>query len=515
MKFIALFLLIGLFAPPVVGAPANDATDTDALLWFDANGVTASGAALLEEMRNAEKYGLRARDYAVDSLLNRAKLLAGNSDAGALRILDNDISAGVGRFVTHLHSGRVSPRTLGHDLDVAHHVIDSAIAVRALAHSAQPLAVLADYEPAFHHYELLREALARYRALAAQPAPALLPSSGRPSVKPGEHYAAMPALRERLAQLGDLERSALTLPREASDDDLLDAVTSMALVRFQVRHRLDVDGALGRATLDALNVPLPRRVRQIEFALERSRWLPSRLASPPIIVNIPQFELFAFRTIEDRESDILIMDVVVGKVFPQNNTPVFVSDMKQVVLRPYWDVPRSILLGELLPKIKANPDWIANNDFQIVRGQGDDGAIVPQSAASVAALESGALRLRQKPGPRNALGNAKFLFPNRYNVYLHDTPSQGAFAQASRAASHGCVRVIDPPALARHVLRNNPEWTAARIAAAMNAETGTRITLAQPIRVFLIYATALALEDGRVLFFEDIYHHDEKLERVW
>jgi murein L,D-transpeptidase YcbB/YkuD len=212
---------------------------------------------------------------------------------------------------------------------------------------------------------------------------------------------------------------------------------------------------------------------------------------------------------------MLIMDVVVGKVFPQNNTPVFVSDMKQVVLRPYWDVPRSILLAELLPQIQANPHWVANNGFEIVRGQGDDGAVVPQSTESVAQLESGALRLRQKPGPRNALGNAKFLFPNRYNVYLHDTPSQGTFAQSRRAASHGCVRVADPPALARHVLRNNPEWTPERINQAMNADAGTRITLKQPIRVFLIYATAIALEDGRVLFFEDLYHHDEKLEKAW
>ena len=195
----------------------------------------------------------------------------------------------------------------------------------------------------------------------------------------------MAALRARLVQLGDLEKSALA----TQQGDSFDAVTSMALVRFQVRHRLDIDGALGRATLDALNVPLARRVRQIEFALERSRWLPSRLASPPIIVNIPQFELFAFRTTEDRERDILIMDVVVGKVFPQNNTPVFVSDMRQVVLRPYWDVPRSILLDELLPQIKANPDWVANSGFEIVRGQGDDGTVVPQSAESVAALESG------------------------------------------------------------------------------------------------------------------------------
>jgi L,D-transpeptidase YcbB len=503
MKFVFCFALVNLFAP-VMAAPAHDATTAGTMLWINDGKLTPSAAILIAEMRDAEKYGLRARDYSAAALSARAQ--SGTPDAA----LDADISRSVARFVTHVHSGRVSPRAVGHDLDVPNAAVDTAVAVRALAQSAAPLEVLADYEPAFHHYDLLRTALQRYRALAAGGEPAPLPASGRSSVKPGEAYAGMAALRARLVQLGDLEKSALRI-----EDDSLDAVTSMALVRFQVRHRLDIDGALGRATLDALNVPLSRRVQQIEFAIERSRWLPSRLASPPIIVNIPQFELFAFRTTEDRESDILIMDVVVGKAFPQNNTPVFVSDMKQVVLRPFWDVPRSILMNELLPQIKANPDWAANSGFEIVRGQGDDGTVVPQSAESVAALEGGSLRLRQKPGPRNALGNAKFLFPNRYNVYLHDTPSQGAFAQSRRAVSHGCVRVIDPPALARHVLRKNPGWTPERIAAAMSAETGTRITLAEPIRVFLIYATALALEDGRVLFFEDIYHHDEKLAKSW
>jgi murein L,D-transpeptidase YcbB/YkuD len=510
MKIVALGVLVSLVAAPVVGAPANDASATDSLLWTRNGALTASASTLLGEMRDAEKYGLRARDFGADTLAARAAGIARLAPAAASRTLDADISNAVARFVTQLHSGRIAPRSLGHDLDVPHAAIDTDVVVHALAQSAAPLAVLADYQPAFQHYDLLLAALQRYRALAALPQPAPLPTAGRASVRPGEIYGAMAALRARLAQLGDLEKSALQL-----QDDSLDAVTSMALVRFQARHRLETDGALGRATLAALNVPLSQRVRQIEFSLERSRWLPPRLASPPIIVNIPQFELFAFRTTEDRESDILIMDVVVGKVFPQNNTPVFVSDMRQVVLRPYWDVPRSIVLGELLPKMRRDPDWVANNGFEIVRGQGDDGAVVAQSAASVAALERNELRLRQKPGPANALGNAKFLFPNRYNVYLHDTPSQGAFAQASRAASHGCVRVADPPALARHVLRNNPEWTDERIAAAMNAETGTRITLAQPIRVFLIYATALALEDGRVLFFEDIYKHDERMSRAW
>jgi murein L,D-transpeptidase YcbB/YkuD len=507
MKFIALILACFL-AVPVVAAPANDASAPGALLWIREGKLSDSARAVLGEMRDAEEYGLRSRDYGADQLL--ARHVQGLRDADVIA-LDKAISSAVGRFVTHLHSGRIAPRTVGHDLDVPHSTADAPVAVRALAASAAPLAVLADYEPAFGHYQLLISALRHYRALAASPEPAPLPPLGAPSIKPGQPYAGMRALRARLVQLGDLEASALT----TQTGEWLDGPTAMALVRFQVRHRLDIDGALGRATWEALNVPLARRIRQLEFSIERSRWLPSRLASPPIIVNIPQFELFAFRTTDDREADMLIMDVVVGKVFPQNNTPVFVSDLKQVVLRPYWDVPRSILLEELLPQIKANPNWVASRGFEIVRGQGDDGAVVPQTPESVAALESGALRLRQKPGPTNALGNAKFLFPNRYNVYLHDTPSQGVFAQSRRAASHGCVRVADPPALARHVLRHNPEWTEARIAAAMSSETSTRIMLKEPIRVFLIYATAIALEDGRVLFFEDLYHHDEKLEAFW
>ena len=504
MKILQTLLVALLLAALQIAAAADAATG---LLWFRADGMSASAAALLDEMRNAEKYGLRARDYGVDALRVRAERLAGQPDDVALRELDADMSLAIGRFVTHLHTGRVSPRAVGHDLDVPHAKLDVDVALRALAGSRRPLEVLSDYEPAFEHYHLLISALRDYRAKLAQGEPSPLPALGQPSIKPGEPYAGMSALRARLIQLGDLEASA----RDTQQGEWLDAVTSMALVRFQVRHRLDVDGALGRATRDALNVPLARRIRQLEFSIERSRWLPSRLASPPIVVNIPQFELFAFRTTDDREADMLIMDVVVGKVFPQNNTPVFVSDMKQVVLRPFWDVPRSILLGELLPQIKADPDWVVKRGFEIVRGQGDDGAVVPQTAESVAALEGGRLRLRQKPGPANALGNAKFLFPNRYNVYLHDTPSQGAFAQSRRAVSHGCVRVAEPLALARHVLRNNPEWTPERIVAAMNAETGTRITLKHPIRVFVIYTTAIALEDGRVLFFEDLYGHDARL----
>ena len=511
MKFSIVAALALLALSPVVATPKNDAGSTGPLPWIRDGKLTNAATVLIGEMRDAEKYGLRPQDYGAAALAARAQSLASARDtAMAANALDADISTAVARFVTEIHAGRIVPHDVGVDLDVPHAKIDTREAIRRLSSSAMPLVVLSEYEPPFRHYRLLREALARYRILAAEPQPPPLATPGRRSIRPGDDYAHAHELRERLAQLGDL-----ALPAAANDDATLDALTTMALIRFQIRHRLVADGAVNAATIDALNVPLAQRVRQIEFAIERLRWLPTPLSSPPIIVNIPQFQLFAFRSTDDLESDLLVMNVVVGKAFPKYSTPVFAADLRQVVFSPYWDVPRSILLEELLPQMRRSADWVERNDFEIVRGQGDDAAPVAQSAASIAGLESGALRLRQKPGPRNALGGVKFVFPNRYNVYLHDTPTQGTFSQVSRAASHGCIRVADPMALARYVLGNDPSWDDAKIAAAMNADAPTRVALARPIRVFVVYATALAVEDGRVLFFEDIYHHDEKLARVW
>jgi murein L,D-transpeptidase YcbB/YkuD len=315
-----------------------------------------------------------------------------------------------------------------------------------------------------------------------------------------------------LRALGDLAPESLAPPREQAN--VLDAELSRALASFQSRHGLAADGVLGRGTFRALTVPLDRRVRQIELSLERLRWLPPRIGSPPIVVNIPQFELFAFRTTEDREDSLLAMDVIVGKSFPRNNTPVFAADMRYIVLRPYWDVPSSILRGELLPKIRVDPVWIERNSFEIVSGPGDDSPVVPATPENLDLLAAGRLRLRQKPGPGNSLGLVKFMFPNRYSVYLHGTPAQSLFAQARRDFSHGCVRVADPVALASFVLRDDPRWTRESLEAAMLAGGPTRIVLGVPVRVFLIYATALATERGRVLFFEDIYGHDARLERL-
>jgi murein L,D-transpeptidase YcbB/YkuD len=281
-----------------------------------------------------------------------------------------------------------------------------------------------------------------------------------------------------------------------------------------MRVGIDADGVLGNRTYRALTVSPARRVEQIELTMERIRWLPRELAVPPIIVNIPQFRLFAFRTSNDFAQDILQMNVIVGATFDGRETPVFSAQMRYVVLNPYWDVPYAIMKREQLPEIEADAAWVARNHFQIVDGQGDDARVVPVTAENVRRLASGTLRLRQEPGPGNALGRVKFMFPNRHNVYLHDTPARTLFAATRRAFSHGCIRVADPMALLAHVLRDDPQWNAADIAQALERPAATRIALLHPIPVFILYGTALATEAGDVLFFEDIYAQDAKLARL-
>jgi murein L,D-transpeptidase YcbB/YkuD len=326
----------------------------------------------------------------------------------------------------------------------------------------------------------------------------------------GSPYAGAAALRHRLELLGDLPAAAPT----AEAAPVFDAELSAGVRHFQDRHGLTPDGVLGKGTLKALNTPIEQRIRQISLTLERWRWLPP-FKSPPIIVNIPQFRLFAFRSTEDRVADILQMRVIVGRTFARSQTPVFEGDMRYVVLRPYWDVPASITRNEMLPKIHAHPDYFARQRLEVVDGQGDRSPVVPPTPANLELLTGGRLRLRQLPGEDNALGLVKFMFPNSYNVYLHSTPAHGLFQESVRAFSHGCIRVADPVALATLVLKDVPgDWTAQKIAAAMNGtDNNVRINLPQPIQVLILYGTALATEAGPVLFFDDIYGYDQRLER--
>jgi murein L,D-transpeptidase YcbB/YkuD len=273
---------------------------------------------------------------------------------------------------------------------------------------------------------------------------------------------------------------------------------------------LNPDGQIGKTTLALLNTPLRQRVRQLELALERFRWMPHQFPQRSVVVNIPEFRLRALNSALLTE---LEMRVVVGGA-NKHQTPVFRGAMTEVDFSPYWNVPRSILVDELLPKIREDRDYLTNNDYEVVTAQEKvvtDGTVDDET---LELLADGKLQVRQVPGPKNALGGVKFVFPNEHNVYLHHTPSVALFSRSRRDFSHGCVRVERPDLLAAWVLRDRPEWTAERIADAMHDETMLRVPLEHEIPVLIVYSTAVVLENGEVRFFDDIYQQDVELERL-
>ncbi len=357
--------------------------------------------------------------------------------------------------------------------------------------------------PAFGHYDSVRDALSTYRTLAQQPEPPAIPANS-PSIRVGEPLPWAAALRMRLERVGDLPASAV----DEISADVYTPALEVGVKSFQRRHGLTDDGVLGRSTITALNVPATTRVRQLELALERLRELPRDLEGPVILVNIPMYQLTAWDDAR-AERPVMTMKVVVGTP-GRNATPVFTSTMERVIFRPYWNVPRSIVNGEILPKVRADANYLAAHAYELVRGQTDRGEVVAVTPENLEALRQGALRLRQRPGPGNALGLVKFEFPNPYDVFLHDTPTQSAFLRDVRALSHGCVRVENPVGLASWVL-NTPTEAVQQATRGPNAQI---VPVPRPVHVLVTYSTAAVDADGTVRFAQDIYGHDARLDKV-
>jgi L,D-transpeptidase YcbB len=482
------------------------------LFWSDGEKPTAAAISLLQQLRLAGERGLDPEDYPGNRL---AYLLidlidAPHSGIEQWALFDAGLSLAGIRFLSDVHLGRVDPGTMGHDLSVGRIKLDIPTTLAHLA-TAVDVAVAVDaLEPQFSHFALLKSQLSRYRALAGEDGLNNLPALPAKSLKAGDDYAGAAELQHLLVALGDAAPPAPNAPvPQTLSPEIVDA-----LKHFQSRHGEKADGVLGAATFTQLTRPLNRRVQQIELTMERWRWLPSELVTAPIFVNIPQFRLFAFESTSDSEAHIRQMDVIVGKSFDTTQTPVFAAEMSYLVFRPYWEVPYNLALKEIVPTARNNPADIERRQMEIVRGYGDSPTVMPNTVENVELVAKGTLRLRQRPGPNNSLGLVKFMMPNSYNVYLHSTPAQALFAESRRDFSHGCVRVSDPVGLAQYVLRDSPEWTREKILAAMNGTQPTTVTLKNRIRVFILYGTAIATEKGNILFFDDIYRHDERLQKA-
>jgi murein L,D-transpeptidase YcbB/YkuD len=491
------------------------AAEPDGLFWFA--GGTAHPALLpaVETLVHADRQGLEPRDYDALRMDEKCKAaLAGTSYSMKQRALfDVALTVATMRLLATLHEGRVDPRLVGFDYDVSAKRLALAALLRSTRDAGGLPAAIEIAEPHFPVYRRLIEALADYRGLAAagepEPVPAL--AAAVKKIQPGRTWAGAAALATRLRRYGDLPADAPEPGRAPDGTPTYAGALVEAVKRFQGRHALEPDGVIGPGTIDAVNVPASARVRQIELALERERWLPETRREPHVFVNVPLFRLWAYDP--DRPDEPLRMRVVVGKTLG-HETPIFVEQMEYVIFRPYWSPPPSIVRSEIVPKARQDASYLDRQDMEIVASGDETAPALPPTRENLDRVAAGTLYVRQRPGEKNSLGLAKFIFPNSDNVYMHGTPAQSLFSRARRDFSHGCIRLEDPARLAEWVLRDTPGWTRERIDAAMKAARPTQVNLKEKLAVFLFYDTAYVDSKGVVNFADDYYGHDARLDKA-
>jgi murein L,D-transpeptidase YcbB/YkuD len=461
-------------------------------LWVD----TPRMKSLIEHLGQAEEDGLASADYPTDDLKARQQA-ATDGDSIARAEAEIAFSAAFLNYASDLKVGRLSPRKVDPELFVENKVFDGSTALGDLNTQDDVDIFFRLYAPKNPEYRALRVLLSTYRKIVAK--------GGWPKVAKGEPLK--PDMRDpRVAQIRARLKITGDITVDSADPALFDAALVMAVKRFQKRHGLDADGAAGRKTIAAMNVTADERVEQIIVNLERWRWLPENLGDRYILVNIAGFELTLVESgaVQDR------MRVIVGRPF--RRTPVFDSRIRYLEINPYWTVPYKLAVEDELPQILKDPSFIDRLGFEVFR----DGKPVNPNTVQWASLSEGNFpyTLRQKPGPKNALGRIKFMFPNKFSVYLHDTPSRGLFGRAERAFSSGCIRVQRPLDLAEQVLRDTPDWDRAHIEAVLESEKNTRVNLAKSLPVHLTYATAWSGEGGTIEFRPDIYGRDKSLGKA-
>lgn len=333
------------------------------------------------------------------------------------------------------------------------------------------------YAPQNSQYKRLQQFVQTYSRLSKEISFDSIPTLKK-SLRKGDSSEIITTIKKHLELLGDLTQND-GLP-------FFDTALVLATKQYQQRMGLTVDGIIGNKMIAELNVPMKQRLRQILINLERLRWMPPEKDTNYILVNIPEFMMHVY----DSGRLQFNINVIVGT--SANSTVIFNDRLQYIVFSPYWNVPESIVRGEILPGIKKNPNYLAKHNMEIVK----------QASVPV---------IRQIPGPANSLGLVKFLFPNNYNIYFHDTPNRNLFSQSSRSFSHGCIRVGEPKKLAQYLLRSDSNWTTQKIDSAMQLKKEKWVPLKKSIPVFIVYFTAWVNQEGQLNFRKDIYKHDEKM----
>jgi len=465
------------------------------LVWVNETGLDRDS---LEQLRTAfaraDRFGLDPREY---SVADAETLTSGSQSMESLADAELRISAAALAYATHAQAGRVKPKSINRDfLDMTPDPPKPQVLLSGLAQSGDALADhLESFHPPHPQFKALQKKLLETKsAVRTGSRPKRIPDG--PSLGPGTYHPQVATVRERLSVAPPLDAP------DGRPDEYYDEALEEAVRAFQESREIRVDGIVGRNTRAALNEgTIPVSVNTILANMERWRWMPRDLGERYVFINVPEFK---FQVIS---ADRVIHQERIVAGSPKHPTPVFTDVMETVVFNPYWNVPRSILVNEIMPAARRNLDYIYRNNMEVIwRGS----RTVDPYMVDWEYVDPNKLRLRQRPGPSNALGRVKFLFPNKHAVYMHDTPSKHLFNRPVRAYSHGCMRVRNPLEFAKLLLRDQG-WTEGRIQRALAAGNNQHVPLEAKLPVHVSYFTAWVEEDGTLKGYRDIYGHDSSV----
>jgi len=473
--------------------------------WSNDQGLSPHINKLIFAIGVADRESLQPSDYHLDELEQRFKDMSGQierkSPVSPNRLAEFDLIATDAylTYASHLLAGRLNSETIDPEWHIDPPEMDIAEHLEIALSSGSIEASLKDLLPRHTCFGGLRSIYSRYRYLQIQGGWPTIDEGA--AIKPGNRDARIPLLRKRLEITGEYANIDVTTP------DVYDTSLVKSIVTFQKNHGLDADGVIGNSTIQELNVSVDDRIKQVEVNMERWRWLPRDLGPRYIMVNIANYEL---KVVENSQA-ISTMRVIVGKEARQ--TPVLYGLMTYLVLNPYWYVPPTIIKEDLLPGLKSNPNYLSKKGINLYRGYGDNAVPVNPATVNWADIDPEKLPyvFRQDPGPKNALGRIKFMFPNKHFIYLHDTPSRSLFNRTERNFSSGCIRIERPIDMALYLLKNNPEWNYEAIMKAFESEDETRVNLPEPISVYILYCTTWMDENGEYQFRKDLYERDERV----
>ena len=466
--------------------------------WLEGLSLSDHAVVLIKDICSANEAALLPVSYNPGLLIDVLNNAAEAPSHITLAALDLQLSRAFLLLADDHFSGRIDPEVLPYEVFLERRIVTLDSVMEESLSRPAPASFSASLQPNHFHYRRLLDALNHYRDLEERGGWPMIESNE--VLEPGIKDSTVSILRRRLLISGDL----IHTPGE-EHNALYDVNVATAVARFQTRHGLLVDSLVGPSTIEALNVSVEDRIRQIERSIERWRWLPQDLSDRYVLVNIPAFKVYGF----DEGAQALEMRVIVGSEYNEQYTPVFSDRMDYVVFRPYWNVPHSIASEEIGPKALSDSTFITRNGYEILAGE----RIVTPDAEAIEKLIAGQYRIRQQPGPRNALGLVKFIFPNRHAIYLHDTPADHLFERHERDLSHGCIRLEDPPRFASYVL-GKQGWNAESIQGAIYSGDRQEVSLDDPIPVYLMYLTTSVDEDGTVFFYDDVYGFDAELAKM-